>query len=160
MPFVAQDKYRTVRALLQATLAIKIAVQTFSPCLRDVLTSMTVELGTSNTRFSAALNKEGKIAVTGAVKSGSPFLTSLGNFDVDLVLEVGLSTCRCHCINVASNCLSFHPNCLLAPLSRPGEHIICSAWNGKDANINLCAWDQLCVDSLFQHTGLMTNSAF
>ena len=49
---------------------------------------MTVELGTSNTRFSAALNKASKIAVTGTVKSGSPFLTSLGNFDVDLVLEV------------------------------------------------------------------------
>lgn len=60
---------------------------------RDVLTSMTVALGTSNTRFSASLNNDGDISVTGAVKGGSPFLTSLGNFGVDIVMEARHSCC-------------------------------------------------------------------
>ena len=60
---------------------------------RDVLSSMTVALGTSNSKFSAALNSEGDISVSGTVKGGAPFLTSVGNFDVDLVIEVGLFYC-------------------------------------------------------------------
>lgn len=65
---------------------------------RDVLTSMTVALGTSNSKFSAALNSKGDISVSGTVKGGAPFLTSIGNFDVDLVIEVGWSYCipACH----------------------------------------------------------------
>lgn len=60
------------------------------------LTEMTVTLATSSTRFSAALNSSGKISVTGAVRAAggggddsgpSPFLTRVGNFDVDLALE-------------------------------------------------------------------------
>ena len=61
---------------------------THSIACRDVLTSMTVALGTTSTKFSACLNNEGDIAVSGTVKSGSPFLTSLGNTDVDVVMEV------------------------------------------------------------------------
>lgn len=55
---------------------------------------MTVALGTSNSKFSAVLNSEGDISVSGTVKGGAPFLTSVGNFDVDLVIEVG-STVSC-----------------------------------------------------------------
>ena len=64
---------------------------------RDVLSSMTVALGTSNSKFSAALNSQGDISVSGTVKGGAPFLTSVGNFDVDLVIEVGLSYCMPAC---------------------------------------------------------------
>jgi hypothetical protein len=60
---------------------------------RDVLSSMTVALGTSNSKFSAALNSQGDISVSGTVKGGAPFLTSVGNFDVDLVIEVGQAYC-------------------------------------------------------------------
>ena len=49
---------------------------------------MTVALGTSNTRFSAALNSEQEISVSGGVKGGHPFLTSVGKFDVDILMEV------------------------------------------------------------------------
>lgn len=55
---------------------------------RDVLTSMTVALGTSNTRFSASLNNERDISVSGIVKAGHPFLSSVGKFDVDIIMEV------------------------------------------------------------------------
>ena len=56
---------------------------------------MTVTLATSSTRFSAALNAAGKISVAGAVRAAgagddsgpSPFLTRVGNFEVDLALE-------------------------------------------------------------------------
>ena len=58
---------------------------------------MTVALGTSNSKFSAALNSQGDISVSGTVKGGAPFLTSVGNFDVDLVIEVGLSYCMPAC---------------------------------------------------------------
>ncbi|DBA94894.1 hypothetical protein WJX77_001897 [Trebouxia sp. C0004] len=54
---------------------------------RDVLSLMTVALGTSNSKFSAALNSQGDISVSGTVKGGAPFLTSVGNFDVDIVIE-------------------------------------------------------------------------
>lgn len=54
---------------------------------------MTVALGTSNSKFSAALNSQGDISVSGTVKGGAPFLTSVGNFDVDLVIEVGQAYC-------------------------------------------------------------------
>ena len=55
---------------------------------------MTVALGTTSTKFSACLNNEGNIAVSGTVKSGAPFLTSVGNTDVDVVMEVSPS-CLC-----------------------------------------------------------------
>ena len=67
---------------------------------------MTVALGTSNSKFSAALNSEGDIAVSGTVKGGAPFLTSVGNFDVDLVIEVGLALHPCmpslHFVNLVA----------------------------------------------------------
>ena len=50
---------------------------------------MTVALGTGNSKFSAAL-KDGDISVSGTVKGGAPHLTSVGNFDVDIVIEVSL----------------------------------------------------------------------
>ena len=55
---------------------------------RDVLTSMTVSLGTKNSKFSGAVNAEGDISVAGTVKAGHPFLTNVGNFDVDILIEV------------------------------------------------------------------------
>ena len=50
---------------------------------------MTVALGTRNSKFSAALNSDGDISVSGTVKGGSPYLTAVGNFNVDLAIEVG-----------------------------------------------------------------------
>lgn len=73
--------------LLAKTRGLRIIESTVPSEGRDVLTSMTVALGTSNSKFSAVLNSEGDISVSGTVKGGSPFLTSVGNFDVDLVIE-------------------------------------------------------------------------
>jgi D-3-phosphoglycerate dehydrogenase len=64
---------------------------------RDVLTSMTVALGCPNfpkvrepselSRFTAALDTSSRISITGTVKGNKPFLTGLGEFDVDIPLE-------------------------------------------------------------------------
>lgn len=54
---------------------------------RDVLTSMTVALGTSKSRFSAAVNSDNDISVSGTVKGGTPYLTAVGNFAVDLAVQ-------------------------------------------------------------------------
>lgn len=62
-------------------------------CCRDVLSSMTVALGTSNSKFSAAVNSEKDICVSGTVKGGTPYLTAVGSFDVDLAVEVRMHTC-------------------------------------------------------------------
>lgn len=57
---------------------------------RDVLTSMSVALGTSKSRFSAAVNSDNDISVSGTVKGGTPYLTAVGNFAVDLAVQVCL----------------------------------------------------------------------
>ena len=54
---------------------------------QDVLASLRVALGSSDTRFSAALGSDRRISVTGAVKAGQPYLTRIGTFDVDLALR-------------------------------------------------------------------------
>lgn len=53
------------------------------------LTGMTVSIVARGSRFSAALNNNGEISISGAVKGGRPFLTQIGGFDVDLAAEVG-----------------------------------------------------------------------
>ena len=52
-----------------------------------MLKSLRVALGSSDTRFSAALGSDRRIAVTGAVKGAQPYLTRIGTFDVDLALR-------------------------------------------------------------------------
>lgn len=64
-------------------------------CCRDVLSSMTVALGTNKSKFSAAVNSDKDISVSGTVKGGTPYLTAVGSFDVDLVVEVGLHALMC-----------------------------------------------------------------
>lgn len=58
---------------------------------------MTVALGTSNSKFSAAVNSEKDICVSGTVKGGTPYLTAVGSFDVDLAVEVRMQTCVSAC---------------------------------------------------------------
>ena len=48
-----------------------------------------VSIGTNKARFSSAVDKSGRITVAGCVKSGAPFLTKIGTFDIDLGIEVG-----------------------------------------------------------------------
>ncbi|KAK9909516.1 hypothetical protein WJX75_003448 [Coccomyxa subellipsoidea] len=54
---------------------------------KDVLKSLRIALGSSDTRFSAALGADRRISVTGTVKGASPYLTRIGTFDVDLSLD-------------------------------------------------------------------------
>jgi hypothetical protein len=44
----------------------------------DVLSSMSVSLGASKSRFSAAVDKTGRIYVEGTVRAGRPYLTKIG----------------------------------------------------------------------------------
>ncbi|GFR44138.1 hypothetical protein Agub_g5304 [Astrephomene gubernaculifera] len=53
----------------------------------EVLSSMSVSLGTSASRFSAAVDKTNRIYVEGKVMNGTPFLTKIGNFDVELAVQ-------------------------------------------------------------------------
>ncbi len=47
-----------------------------------------MSLGTSKTKFSAALSSKSEIAVEGVVKGGKDaFITKVGRFDVDLSVE-------------------------------------------------------------------------
>ena len=48
---------------------------------------MRVALGTSDTKFSAALGPKRCVSVTGEVKAGAPYLTQIGSFDVELAME-------------------------------------------------------------------------
>ncbi|EFJ48574.1 hypothetical protein VOLCADRAFT_60404, partial [Volvox carteri f. nagariensis] len=52
----------------------------------QVLSSMSVALGTSDSRFSAAVDRTQRIYVEGKVAGGQPFLTKIGNFDVELAM--------------------------------------------------------------------------
>jgi D-3-phosphoglycerate dehydrogenase len=55
---------------------------------KDVLTSLTVKLGAPKARFSAAVEqRSGKIRVAGIVRDNRPFLSEIGDFDVDVTLE-------------------------------------------------------------------------
>lgn len=56
---------------------------------------MTVALGTSKSKFSAAVNTDNDISVSGTVKGGTPYLTAVGSFDVDLAVEVDLHVLMC-----------------------------------------------------------------
>lgn len=56
-----------------------------------MLTSLTVKLGAPKARFSAAVEqRSGKIRVAGIVRDGKPFLSEIGDFDVDVTLEVSV----------------------------------------------------------------------
>ena len=46
-----------------------------------------MSLGTSDTKFSAALGKDKRISVAGTVKGSQSYLTRVGTFDVDLSLS-------------------------------------------------------------------------
>ena len=54
--------------------------------MQAALKSLSVSLGSGDTKFSAALGTDKRISVTGTVKSGAPYLTRIGTFDMDLSL--------------------------------------------------------------------------
>lgn len=60
----------------------------------DVLTSLSVALGTSKSTFSAAVDKTGRIYVEGSVKNGTPYLEKIGGFDVELAMQGSVLLCR------------------------------------------------------------------
>lgn len=73
--------------LLAKNRGIKISEVTVRGEGSEVLSSMSVALGTANTRFSAAVDKAGHIYIEGQVRNGSPFLTKIGSFDVELAVS-------------------------------------------------------------------------
>ncbi|KAF6266588.1 D-isomer specific 2-hydroxyacid dehydrogenase [Scenedesmus sp. NREL 46B-D3] len=60
----------------------------------DVLSSLSVALGTGKATFSAAVDKTGRIYVEGTVKNGTPYLTKVGGFDVELAMQGSVLLCR------------------------------------------------------------------
>ncbi len=63
-------------------------------CRSDVLSSLSVSLGTGKSTFSAAVDKTGRIHVEGTVKAGTPYLTKIGGFDVELAMQGSVLLCR------------------------------------------------------------------
>jgi hypothetical protein len=59
-----------------------------------VLSSLSVALGTGKATFSAAVDKTGRIYVEGQVKNGTPYLTKVGGFDVELAMQGSVLLCR------------------------------------------------------------------
>jgi D-3-phosphoglycerate dehydrogenase len=59
-----------------------------------VLSSLSVALGTGKSTFSAAVDKTGRIYVEGQVKNGTPYLTKVGGFDVELAMQGSVLLCR------------------------------------------------------------------
>jgi hypothetical protein len=55
---------------------------------------MSVAIGTGSTKFSAAVDKTGRIYVEGTVRSGTPYLTKIGAFDVELSVTGSVILCR------------------------------------------------------------------
>jgi hypothetical protein len=54
-----------------------------------ILTDIEVAVGTGSSKFSSAVDSAGRISVAGTVKNGAQaFLTRIGNFDVELAIEV------------------------------------------------------------------------
>lgn len=60
----------------------------------DVLSGLSVALGTNRSTFSAAVDKTNRIYVEGTVRSGTPYLTKIGGFDVDLSVQGSVLLCR------------------------------------------------------------------
>lgn len=68
---------------------ISVSEALFATLCRNVLTSLTVKLGAPKACFSAAVEqRSGKIRVAGNVRDGRPFLSEVGDYDVDVALEV------------------------------------------------------------------------
>lgn len=85
-------------------------------CVQAALKSLSVSLGSSDTRFSAALGADKRISVTGTVKSGAPYLTRIGTFDMDLslagiILLVSNSSHRLGLLSLWPN-LTIEPACI------------------------------------------------
>ena len=80
---------------------------------------MTVALGTSKSKFSAAVNSENDISVSGTVKGGTPYLTAVGSFDVDLAVEVKLHAILCGTLSLLQSPVhSSHKNfCITSSLT-------------------------------------------
>lgn len=60
----------------------------------EVLSSLSVALGTSKSTFSAAVDKTGRIYVEGSVRNSTPYLEKIGGFDVDLAMQGSVLLCR------------------------------------------------------------------
>ncbi len=56
---------------------------------------MSVSLGTNKTKFSAAVDRTGRIYVEGAVRQEVAYLTKIGSYEVDLVMLGAVLLCRC-----------------------------------------------------------------
>ncbi|GBF92593.1 D-3-phosphoglycerate dehydrogenase, chloroplastic-like [Raphidocelis subcapitata] len=80
--------------LLAKSRGLRISEVTVRSEGESVLSSMSVSLGAGKSRFSAAVDKTGRIYVEGTVRNGRPYLTKIGGFDVDLSVEGSILLCR------------------------------------------------------------------
>jgi len=74
---------------------LKISETMKSRSTSSLVSNVTVSFGAgTETMFPSSLNKDNMITVGGKVKEGKPYLTTLGQFDVDVSLEGSLVLCR------------------------------------------------------------------
>lgn len=105
----------------------------------DILSSMSVSLGTNTSKFSAAVDRANRIYVEGQVRNGTPFITKIGNFDLELSVQV---SCFCLIIEIAPTGLIRAQVTLHAPKTPPSRVASCL----HDKWISLESWQgyQLC----------------
>jgi len=72
--------------LLAKNRGLKISEVTIRGDGADVLTSCSVSIATSSSKFSAAVDRTGRIYIEGSVRNGTPFITKIGNYDVELAV--------------------------------------------------------------------------
>eukprot|EP00199_Chlamydomonas_sp_CCMP681_P000211 CAMPEP_0119102720 /NCGR_PEP_ID=MMETSP1180-20130426/1359_1 /TAXON_ID=3052 ORGANISM="Chlamydomonas cf sp, Strain CCMP681" /NCGR_SAMPLE_ID=MMETSP1180 /ASSEMBLY_ACC=CAM_ASM_000741 /LENGTH=582 /DNA_ID=CAMNT_0007087047 /DNA_START=100 /DNA_END=1848 /DNA_ORIENTATION=+ len=72
--------------LLAKNRGLKITEVTIRGEGSEVLTSMSVALGSKSAKFSGAVDKTGRVYVEGQVRNGQPFITKIGSFDVELAV--------------------------------------------------------------------------
>ena len=87
--------------------------------VQGVLASLKVSLGTSDTKFSAALGTDKRISVAGTVKGSQSYLTRVGTFDVDLSLQGIILLVSIHHSTLGTGTYGSHTDliCCQSPLS-------------------------------------------
>ena len=73
---------------------LRITEETIPSGRGEVLSSVALQLANTETRFSSSRDAQGSIAVEGCVRYGVPYLTRVGNFQVDISLEGPVLFCR------------------------------------------------------------------
>lgn len=85
---ISSDSVNIVNADLTAERrGLRIVEETRRAPGEDIISSLSLQLGRINSSFSSALDESGSLTLEGRVVQGSPYLTRVGGFEVEVSLE-------------------------------------------------------------------------